>query len=197
MQEIQETQVRSLHGEDSLKKEWQPTPVFLPREFHRQRSLVGYTPQGHKESDTTERPTLSLLLQTLVLQAQRQVWDPTLASTRVSVFPLSTMSVRDLYLQGGLLFPWAIGKSNTFGPLNSLARFSVVLSCLYSPCCLVLLSALLYFLVLSSVGPRPASSWKGTRASGGTLSDLAFPVTSYPLLFGAMCRDWWEGQFLC
>ena len=33
---------------------WQPTPVFLPGESHGQRSLVGYSPQGHKESDTTE-----------------------------------------------------------------------------------------------------------------------------------------------
>ena len=35
------------------RREWQPTPVFLPGEFHGQRSLVGYTPWGHKESDTT------------------------------------------------------------------------------------------------------------------------------------------------
>ena len=32
----------------------QPTPVFLPGESHGQRSLVGYTPRGHKESDTTK-----------------------------------------------------------------------------------------------------------------------------------------------
>ena len=32
-----------------------PTPVFLPGESHGQRSLVGHSPQGHKESDTTER----------------------------------------------------------------------------------------------------------------------------------------------
>ena len=55
MQEIQETQVQSLHGEDPLKKEWQPTPVSLPREFYGERSLMGYTPQGQKESDTTEQ----------------------------------------------------------------------------------------------------------------------------------------------
>ena len=36
-----ETQVGSLGGEDPLEREWQPTPVFLPREFHGQRSLVG------------------------------------------------------------------------------------------------------------------------------------------------------------
>ena len=37
------------------KREWLPTPVFLPREFHGQsRSLVGYSPWGCKESDMTE-----------------------------------------------------------------------------------------------------------------------------------------------
>ena len=37
----QETQVLSLDWEDPLRKEWQPTLVFLPGEMHRQRSLVG------------------------------------------------------------------------------------------------------------------------------------------------------------
>ena len=37
-----------------LQKEWLPTPVFLPGEFHEQRSLTGYSPWGHKETDTTE-----------------------------------------------------------------------------------------------------------------------------------------------
>ena len=41
--------------EDPLEEETAPTPVFLPREFHGQRSLMGYSPQGHKESDTTLR----------------------------------------------------------------------------------------------------------------------------------------------
>ena len=44
-------------GKIPWTKEWQPTPVFLPGEFHGQRSLVGYSPQGHKESDMTERLT--------------------------------------------------------------------------------------------------------------------------------------------
>ena len=35
-------------------RKWQPIPVFLPREFHGQRSLVGYSPCNPKESDTTE-----------------------------------------------------------------------------------------------------------------------------------------------
>ena len=36
------------------RKAWQPTSVFLPGKFHGQRDLVGYSPCGHKESDTTE-----------------------------------------------------------------------------------------------------------------------------------------------
>ena len=45
--------VRSLDWEIPWRREWQPTPVFLPGESHGQRSLVGYSPWGHKESDTT------------------------------------------------------------------------------------------------------------------------------------------------
>ena len=35
-------------------RKWQPTPVFLPGESHGQQSLEGYSPQGGRESDTTE-----------------------------------------------------------------------------------------------------------------------------------------------
>ena len=52
--EIQETQVQSLGQKDPLKREWQPTPVFLPGEVHGQRCMGGYSPWGHSESDTTE-----------------------------------------------------------------------------------------------------------------------------------------------
>ena len=36
------------------RREWQPTPVFLPGKSHGQKSLVGYSPQGHKQLDMTE-----------------------------------------------------------------------------------------------------------------------------------------------
>ena len=36
------------------RREWQPTPVFLPGKSHGQRSLVGYSPWGCKELDRTE-----------------------------------------------------------------------------------------------------------------------------------------------
>ena len=40
------------------RRKWQPIPVFLPGEFHGQRSLAGYSPWGRTESDTTERLTV-------------------------------------------------------------------------------------------------------------------------------------------
>ena len=48
--------VRKIHW----RREWLCTPVFLPGEFHGQRSLAGYRPWHRKESDTTERLTRSL-----------------------------------------------------------------------------------------------------------------------------------------
>ena len=41
-------------GKIPWSRKWQPTPVFLPGKFHGQRSLVGYSPWGRKESDTTD-----------------------------------------------------------------------------------------------------------------------------------------------
>ena len=58
-----ETWLRFLGREDPRRRKWQPTPVFLPGESHGRRSLVGYSPWGRKESDTTEQlhfPFLSL-----------------------------------------------------------------------------------------------------------------------------------------
>ena len=36
------------------RRKWKPTPVFFPGEYHGQRSLVGYSPRGCKESNVTE-----------------------------------------------------------------------------------------------------------------------------------------------
>ena len=41
-------------GNIPWRKAWQLTPVFLPGESDGQRRLAGYSPWGHKESDTTE-----------------------------------------------------------------------------------------------------------------------------------------------
>ena len=41
-------------GKIPWRRKWQSTPVFLPGESHERRSLVGYSPRGRKESDTTK-----------------------------------------------------------------------------------------------------------------------------------------------
>ena len=41
-------------GKILWRRTWQPTPVFLPGESYGQRSLAGYSPRGHTESDITE-----------------------------------------------------------------------------------------------------------------------------------------------
>ena len=49
-------------GKIPWRRKWQPTPVFLPGKSHGRRSLVGYSPWGRKESDTTERLHFVLFL---------------------------------------------------------------------------------------------------------------------------------------
>ena len=44
----------SLDQEDPLEEDLQTTPVCLPRQSHGLKSLAGYSPWGHKESDMTE-----------------------------------------------------------------------------------------------------------------------------------------------
>ena len=41
-------------GKIPWRRAWQPTLVYLPGEHHGQRSLMVYSPQGHKESDMTK-----------------------------------------------------------------------------------------------------------------------------------------------
>ena len=69
---MQVTWDRSLGQEDPLEK-GMTTPVFLPGGFHGERSLVSYSPWGHKESDTTEqlRPTLTTISELAQLRYTR------------------------------------------------------------------------------------------------------------------------------
>ena len=67
----QETQVWSLVGKIPWRRKWQPTSVFLRRESHGQRSLVGSSPGVAwwvcKEPDRTEQQTLSLFTFKIIL----------------------------------------------------------------------------------------------------------------------------------
>ena len=47
--------MRERVGKIPWRRKWQSTPGLLPGKSHGQRSLVGYSPRGRKESDTTER----------------------------------------------------------------------------------------------------------------------------------------------
>ena len=49
-------------GRSPGERKWQPTPVFLPGKSHGWRSLVGYSPWGLKELNTTEQLNFHFLL---------------------------------------------------------------------------------------------------------------------------------------
>ena len=54
IQETQESQFQSLGQEEPLEKDVVTHSGILPGKSHGRRSLVGYSPWGHKEWDTTE-----------------------------------------------------------------------------------------------------------------------------------------------
>ena len=72
-----------LNSSKSWRRKWQPTPVFLPRESHGQRSLAGYSPWGRKESDTTE--------QLLLLP-----WQPVEEEVEASMLPCGAVALQCL-----------------------------------------------------------------------------------------------------
>ena len=84
MQETREMRVPPWVGKTPWRRAWQPTPVSLPGESGGQRSLVGYRPWGHKESDTTghvytvlDFPQMwssSQMLKHHVALKQRRIW---------------------------------------------------------------------------------------------------------------------------
>ena len=51
---MQETWFDLWVGKIPWRMEWLPTVVFLPGEFHGQRSLAGYSPWDHEELDMIE-----------------------------------------------------------------------------------------------------------------------------------------------
>ena len=52
---MQDTRFNPWVGKIPWRRKWQPTPVLLPGKFHGRRILVGYSPWGRKELDTTEQ----------------------------------------------------------------------------------------------------------------------------------------------
>ena len=71
---MQEMWVRSLGWEAPWRRKWQPAPVFLPGELHGQRSLVGYSPWGRKESDIAEQLNSNSMLYISLLARLSLCW---------------------------------------------------------------------------------------------------------------------------
>ena len=84
---MQETRFDPWVGKIPRRRPWQPTSVFLSEEFHGQRSLVGYSPGDHKESDTTEGLTYTHRALELVYKLIKILQ----YSTRMAVFYLENL----------------------------------------------------------------------------------------------------------
>ena len=102
------------------RRAWQPTPVFLPGEFHGRGSLVGYSPWGPKESDTTERLQFSLSPQSLqvecspadtwILAWRNPLWISSLRTCKMVGFCCFTSCTHGSWLeQQGKLIRWVRG----------------------------------------------------------------------------------------
>ena len=71
---VQETRVQSLSWEYPLEKIMATYPVFLPGKSHGERSLMGYSPWGCKESNTTATDTFSIKQSVLERKLQRNFY---------------------------------------------------------------------------------------------------------------------------
>ena len=59
-------------GKIPWRRKWQPTLVFLPGKSHGQRGLVGYSPWGCKESDTTQQPNPQIAIEAVKSNIENQ-----------------------------------------------------------------------------------------------------------------------------
>ena len=89
-------------GKITWRRKWQTTPELLPGKSHGQRSLVGYSPWGRKESDTTEQLHFHFQNDNSHSQDNLKNWKGQLLSIhpllhRNIYFPLSISSSKGLY----------------------------------------------------------------------------------------------------
>ena len=76
------------------RRAWQPTAVFLPGESHGQRSLMGYSPWGHKESDTTERLNSNIPGVTILWTAGQHQYGVCDVTSSLKRWPLNALGLR-------------------------------------------------------------------------------------------------------
>ena len=98
---IQETQVRSLDQEDPWRREWLPTLVFLLEEFHRHRSLEGYSPWSPKSQTQLSNYHFHLLI---LLEYQLEYhwygWNPLTDIGHFSDFKVSPPAKEEVTIMG-------------------------------------------------------------------------------------------------
>ena len=75
---IQSVKIRCMYVfMNAWRRQWQPTPVLLPGKSYGRRSLVGYSPWGREESDTTEQLHFHFSLSLFTFLHWRRKWQPT------------------------------------------------------------------------------------------------------------------------
>ena len=110
-------------------RKWQPTPIFLHGKFYGQRSLMGYSPRGHKGSDTTEHAHTS------PIPIQHQRVHPNSLTPHIFKYFLQWWEAW-LSLSLKYLLVWFVTYSNQ-SLFSSPFIYPIQLSC--SPCCSCLL----------------------------------------------------------
>ena len=106
-----ETQVQSLVGKIPWRRKWQSTPVLLPGKPHGQRSLVGYSPRGCKES--TEWLTLSTRLKHKISQLTARLPHCSTGPLETHIWNVSTFVVmlEHIFLILFSIQPWGKDES--------------------------------------------------------------------------------------
>ena len=151
---MQKTQVWSLGWEDPLEKGMQPTPVFLPGKSHGQRSLVSYSPWGHRrvrrDWATNTFTWFLLLYSTLFLSFTVQLSILYISLLSIFSFPPPLPSDKyPFYFQGQC-------QSHTPGRHHFSSPWTSYVHCFTTPMLLVLLS----FSTASYYIPHSLPDWR-------------------------------------
>ena len=137
---MQETRVWSVGWEHPLEKEWQPSPVFLPGEFHGQWTLVGYSPWGWKELDTTEQLMHIFILVILI----EMLWYLIVVSVCISL----TGNVLNVF--SSVCYLYSIHRELLFWYLFLIFFLDLWVVSFFFFCCFVLQALFIYLLQLFS-----------------------------------------------
>ena len=95
-------------GKIPWRRKWQPTPVFLAGKSHGRRSLAGYSPWGHKESDMTEHARMYCFQKLIYLRSYLRwifpLWPPLLQNLSAQIIEEKpTFTYQESYYE---TWPW-------------------------------------------------------------------------------------------